>query len=219
MKLNETQINTIDAVLEKSGVVYIDYKFEILDHIATEVEELMEERQERFEKAFAVVLEKWEPKFKIASGATFGYLWEIPEIFMQKVKKLYWQKMILLTLASFVLMGILLFMKKYLAANTQGVMCLLIALLVVQFIGYVKIRLSKYKTSFGFLYKQQFLAFLFMYFIPIHLLSNDERLFERFGDASFPIFFMIATLIIAPIMNFKFYKKHFVQIKRSTKLI
>lgn len=219
MKLNETQITTIDNILDKSGVVYIDYKFEILDHIATEVEELMAEKDLSFENSLDVILKKWEPKLKKSTASTFGYFWEMPEILMQKARKLYWRKMIFLIATSFVLMGILLLIKDVLAKFTENICYLLISILAIQFIGYIKIRLSRQKTTFGFLYKQQFFAFFFMYLIPTFTLSTNEKLLEKSVNEIFPVIFMIATLIIAPIMNFKFYNEHFDQLKRNKKLI
>lgn len=219
MKLNETQINTIDNILEKSGVVYIDYKFEILDHIATEVEELMAEKDLSFESSLEIILKKWEPKLKKSTVTTFGYFWKMPEILMQKAKKLYWRKMILLFVASFVLMGILLLMRDVMAKFTENICYFLITILALQFVGYIKIRMSRQKTTFGFLYKQQFFGFFFMYLMPIYTLSVNGKLFERSEKEIFPVIFMIATLIIAPIMNLKFYNEHFEQLKRNKKLI
>lgn len=219
MKLKETQITTIDNILDKSGVVYVDYKFEILDHIATEVEELMAEKDLSFENSLDVILKKWEPKLKKSTANTFGYFWEMPEILMQKARKLYWRKMILLFATSFVLMGILLLIKDVLAKFTENICYLFISILAIQFIGYIKIRLSRQKTTFGFLYKQQFFAFFFMYLISISILISDEHLLEQPVDNVFPVVLMIATLVVAPIMNFKFYNEHFEQLKRNKKLI
>lgn len=219
MKLNEEQINAIDLFLEQSGVVYVDYKFEILDHIATEVEELMAEKDINFENSLDVILKKWEPKLKKSTTNTFGYFWKLPKILMQKAKKLYWRKMIFLFATSAVLMEILLLIKDVLAKFTANICYLLISILAIQFIGYIKIRVSKQKTTFGFLYKQQFFAFFFMNLIPIYTLSVDGKLLEKPENEIFPVIFMITTFTIAPIMNFKFYNEHFEQLKRNKKLI
>ena len=219
MKLKETQITTIDNILDKSGVVYVDYKFEILDHIATEVEELMAGKDLSFENSLDLILKKWEPKLKKSTASTFGYFWEMPEILMQKARKLYWRKMILLFGTSFVFMGILLLIKEVLAKFTENICYLLISILAIQFVGYIKIRLSRQKTTFGFLYKQQFFAFFFMYLISIYTLSINGKLLEKSENEIFPVIFMIATLVVAPIMNFKFYNEHFEQLKRNKKLI
>ncbi|MFC6097426.1 hypothetical protein ACFPVY_12295 [Flavobacterium qiangtangense] len=185
MKLNEEQINAIDLFLEQSGVVYVDYKFEILDHIATEVEELMAGKDLSFENSLDLILKKWEPKLKKSTASTFGYFWEMPEILMQKARKLYWRKMILLFGTSFVFMGILLLIKEVLAKFTKNICYLLISILAIQFVGYIKIRLSRQKTTFGFLYKQQFFAFFFMYLIPTFTLSTNEKLLEKSANEIF----------------------------------
>ena len=219
MKLNEEQINAIDLILEQSGVVYVDYKFEILDHIATQVEELMVSEELSFENSLEIILKKWEPKFKKSASATFGYIWELPEILTQKAKKIYWRKMILLIVLSFILMLVLLFAKEYLAKITEAICYLLASLLFIQGIGYFKIRMSRQKTTYGFLYKQQFLAFFFMYLLPIHLLTVNEAVLQRPNDTVFPVIFGISLLIIAPILNFRFYKNHFEQLSKHNKLV
>lgn len=219
MKLNETQINTIDNILEKSGVVYIDYKFEILDHIATEVEELMQETDENFENCLAVILKKWNPKLKKSSGSTFGYIWELPEILYQKAKKIYWKKMILLIILSLGLFPVLMILKNHMPSFFKYIQYILISALIFQFIGYFQIRISKQKTTFGFLYKQQFLAFSFMHLIPLYTLTTNDKITEKTSWDIFPFYFMITHLMLASIFIFKLYKQHFEQLKQNKSLI
>lgn len=217
MKLNKEQVSKIDTILEKSGVVYIDYKYEILDHIATEVEQLMEETDRDFEYAFTLILEKWNPKLKKSSSTLFGYLWEIPEILMQKAKKLYWQKTIVLIITSFVLCPILYFAKDFIPKIFDAIWYFFIGILIFQCIGYIQIRRSKLKTTFGFLYKQQFLAFLFLYFLQLYTLDSLELKFENSKWDAYLGILMISILLIAPIFSFLFHKKHFNHFKSNTK--
>lgn len=214
MKLNESQIKIIDSILEKLGVVYIDYKFEILDHIATEVEQLMEETNEDFEKSLVVILEKWEPKLN-KSGAWFGIMWEMPEILCQKAKKLYWKKVRFLVISSLVLA-----LAIYLSHNSipkffDGIWGLLIVNLLVQFILYIKIRRSIKKTTYGFLFKQQFMEFLFLNLQQLFSLHTYDRIFENANWAVLFIYFLISILILAPITSYKFYSQHFEQLERN----
>lgn len=215
MKLNEKQINTIDTILEKKGVVYIDYKFEILDHIATEVENLMKETPIGFQDALAIVLEKWSPKLKKTSSRLFGFLWLIPEILMGKAKKLYWQKMLKLFVATAILTPILLFFKEYFSGQTNFIFYFIFTIIGVQLLGYFAIVISKQKTTFGFLFKQQFIAFVGLYCIGLYSLNSNPQIFDRPIYDVFPIFLMIALLVLAPISNFNYLKEHFNQLKRN----
>lgn len=52
MKLSKENIQFIDTYLENSGVIYIDIRYEMIDHIATGVEELMVEKSLDFYDAF-----------------------------------------------------------------------------------------------------------------------------------------------------------------------
>jgi hypothetical protein len=44
MRLTNQQITTIEQTLVLNGVVYDDIKLELLDHIATEIESIIDER-------------------------------------------------------------------------------------------------------------------------------------------------------------------------------
>jgi hypothetical protein len=219
MKLDNAQINTIETILEKSGVVYIDYKFEILDHIATEVENLMEETSESFEQILPIIVSKWNPKFKKSSSPFFGIIWVIPEILIRNAKKMYWQKMIKLLLAPTLFTLILNYFKHYFIGKTDLVFYIICSLLGVQLLGYIAIRFTSHKTTFGFLYKQQFLGLLGLYFIGLFNLCSNQQIFERTTDNFSPIFFIIALLALAPVANFNYLKEHFSQLNRNRKFI
>src|SRR6478735_2572966 len=62
MKLDKEQIHFIDTYLQNSKVVYADVRIEMVDHIATAVEEKMDREQLDFYDAFKdfMVLHKTE---------------------------------------------------------------------------------------------------------------------------------------------------------------
>lgn len=219
MKLNAEQINTIDAILEKLGVVYIDYKFEILDHIASEVEESMNETGDDFEKSLEIILKRWQPKLKKSSSTWFGYSWEMPEIMMQKAKKYHKQKMLLLVVSSSFLALIMCYLMEFIPQFFNGLRYFLLLVLGLQLIGYIQIKRSKQKTTFGFLYKQQFLSFFFLYIQNIFLFHSYERIFEYSNWAILIVFLMISILVLVPLTSYKFYKEHFKQLKQNQKII
>jgi hypothetical protein len=218
MKLDKNQIHIIETVLEKLGVVYVDYKYEILDHIATEVEEKMIIHTITFEEAFPEVLKKWQSKFKKSSSVLFGYFWEMPEILLNKCIKIYRKKLLLVFTGAMVLTsGFLLFssfLRNHLANFFSIATILYSVAFLLSVIGYVKIRLSKRKTSYGFLYKQQFMASVLVTFQQLYFMNTG---FERNNFSPLFSYFMIFILslyFLLSVYSFIFYKAHFQELKR-----
>ena len=218
MKLDKNQIHIIETVLEKLGVVYVDYKYEILDHIATEVEEKMILHTITFEEAFPEVLKKWQSKFKKSSSVLFGYFWEMPEILLNKCIKIYRKKLLLVFTGAMVLTsGFLLFssfLRNHLANFFSIATILYSVAFLLSVIGYVKIRLSKRKTSYGFLYKQQFMASVLLTFQQLYFMNSG---FERNNFSPLFSYFMIFILslyFLLSVYSFIFYKAHFQELKR-----
>jgi hypothetical protein len=60
MRLTNQQITTIEQTLVLNGVVYDDIKLELLDHIATEIESIIDESQFSFEENLKKVFAKWK---------------------------------------------------------------------------------------------------------------------------------------------------------------
>jgi hypothetical protein len=52
MKLNQNQIQFIDGYLHRNDVIYVDIRAEMIDHIATGVEEKMKDEDFDFHDAF-----------------------------------------------------------------------------------------------------------------------------------------------------------------------
>ena len=61
MKLSAEQIQKIDIILEILGLDFLDFKLEIKDHIASQTEDLCNERNFSFEEALPLVLKEWQP--------------------------------------------------------------------------------------------------------------------------------------------------------------
>lgn len=218
MKLDKNQIHIIETVLDKLGVVYVDYKYEILDHIATEVEEKMIIHTITFEEAFPEVLKKWQSKFKKSSSVLFGYFWEMPEILLNKCIKIYRKKLLLVFTGAMVLTSGFLLFSSFLRNHLANFFSIATILYSVAFLlsalGYVKIRLSKRKTSYGFLYKQQFMASVLVTFQQLYFMNNG---FERNNFSPLFSYFMIFILslyFLLSVYSFIFYKAHFQELKR-----
>ncbi|MFC6877360.1 hypothetical protein [Flavobacterium myungsuense] len=64
MKLSQEQIAKIDEKLTLKGLVYEDIKLELLDHIASDTENVMTDKEIAFEIAFKDVFRKWKPQLQ-----------------------------------------------------------------------------------------------------------------------------------------------------------
>ena len=65
MKLTNQQITEIDETLVSKGIKYDDVKLEVLDHIASEIENEMEVTQKGFPEVFKQVFDSWSEEFKM----------------------------------------------------------------------------------------------------------------------------------------------------------
>ena len=76
MKLTKENLQFIDTYLKNNQVIYIDIRYEMIDHIATAVEEKMEEESLDFYNAFKnyMVIHK-KPILKNNKNR-YSYSWE-----------------------------------------------------------------------------------------------------------------------------------------------
>lgn len=86
MKLTEPQINQIEETLVLNGLNYDDIKLEVTDHIASEIEALMDENTHSFEENLKLVFEKWAAQLKPTTyGLWLGYAYSGPKMVMDKM--------------------------------------------------------------------------------------------------------------------------------------
>ncbi|MFB0910933.1 MAG: hypothetical protein QMA99_08345, partial [Flavobacterium sp.] len=88
MKLTNQQITTIEQTLVLNGVVYDDIKLELLDHIATEIESIIDESQFSFEENLKKVFAKWKNELTPSSSFWIRNNKSIPKIVIQKSIKM-----------------------------------------------------------------------------------------------------------------------------------
>lgn len=88
MKLTVNQIEKIDETLTINGIIYDDLKLEIIDHIASEIEAELKEKDFDFETVFVKVFEKWKKQFiPTTYGFWLGYFHSGPKIYMDRFLK------------------------------------------------------------------------------------------------------------------------------------
>ena len=88
MKLTVNQIERIDKTLTINGIIYDDLKLEIIDHIASEIEAELKEKDFDFETVFVKVFERWKKEFVPTTyGFWLGYFYSGPKIYMDRFLK------------------------------------------------------------------------------------------------------------------------------------
>ncbi len=94
MKLTSEQIELINAFLVKNEVIFDDIRYEIIDHIATDVEENYAEIP--FPEAIKIVLKKWESEVRMSSSFWINSWASFPRISINKLKKLFLPQIIVI---------------------------------------------------------------------------------------------------------------------------
>lgn len=86
MKLTKEHIEVINGFLVKNEVVFDDIRHEVIDHIASDIEQNFE--NENFSEALKKVLKKWESQIKLSESIWVTTWASFPVIILSKLKKL-----------------------------------------------------------------------------------------------------------------------------------
>ncbi len=197
MKLTSEKINKIDIILDKLGLDFLDFKLEIKDHIACQVEEEMELNQSAFNEALLLVLKKWEPKLVLSESVFISNKRTFPKIVVNQLLKRF--LIYNITLVVTFLFGILTY-HNYLKdfeseLFTNSFRWIFIFCFFIFSVLKFKIYLGKFKTSYSYMFNQNF-RLLIIYFVFVFLL-----------DSSFMNFFSFSLLIaVSPFLMYSFYK-------------
>lgn len=203
MRLTAEQINKIDSILEKLGLDFLDFKLEIKDHIACEVEEEMEMNQSDFNTALILILERWENKLVLSESLFISNKRTFPKIVVDQLFKRF--LIYNITLVVSVLLGILIyinFLKNFVKDSPyiNSFKWIFISCFFIFSVFKLIIYLKKIKTSYSYMFNQNFWL-LTLYFAFVFL-----------WDSSFMNFFSFSLLIIiSPFLMYSFYKhQHFI---------
>jgi hypothetical protein len=193
MRLTNQQITTIEQTLVLNGVVYDDIKLELLDHIATEIESIIDESQFSFEENLKKVFAKWKNELTPSSSFWIRNNKSIPKIVIQKSIKMI-QHVFLMSfcLGLGTAVAITLIFKNN--ANQEVLVVLntllrAMALFGVVFLIYAKFRLwqSKQESTYSYLFNQN--GFLQV----INLVLIATGLFRFKGNTAFFDFHFMST--------------------------
>lgn len=223
MKLTTEQIEIINQTLVDKGVVYEDIKLELIDHIATDIENELEHKESNFEIAFSKVMPKWKKVLEETSNFWSNFVG--PRIVIDKLSILYKNQ------CKFVLLAVVIFSTLLITITTLNPeeyvynmlklvfssLYLLLCLAVISSAFFIW--RTKSKTILGkfFLRNCSLLAF---HFYSIYTYSNGHshlyrhysresifmNFFEWFLNGFF--FFMAVYLVMIAVQHFKTMRKY-----------
>jgi len=223
MKLTNEQIAIIDQTLMDKGVVYDDIKLELIDHIATDIEEKLENQEFDFDVALSKDIIKWEKALEETSslwGNVIG-----PRIVKEKFSKItknHYKFSLLAVVIFSVLMTTITTLKpeEYVYYNLHLLFYSVYSLVcLINIISMVFIWKLKIKTICGRFFQANvgYTAFnLYLIYSGLNKLSNLYRyyifknIFLNFLEWVFKgfYFFMAIYLVIVAIEHFKTIRKY-----------
>ena len=217
MNLTNQQITQINEILVLNGLDYEDLKLEVTDHIASEIEVLMEENTLSFEDNLKTIFEKWKPELQPSFSGLVGFT--NPRIMTNKCHKLLRKQLLNFISISFLMaiISVLFFRNSNntsLLINIQAVLkpFILIELcLVLSALFFVW--KSRHKTTYSYLMKKKsinLIIFLFLLGIgvfPVRLNHADIKI--AFISIFFAISYTVYTGIYLQLAykHFQFEKK------------
>lgn len=202
IKLSKEQLQKIKDYLNNNNVEYIDLHLEVLDHISTDIELLMEKVS--FEEAFKQVKLKWNKNFRKTSSLWLGVINERPEIIMNKCIKIYKPLFIKFIALIIVFAGLSYIVNHYIEyslAEYEKTLSIVIAVALLFYTGvilfwYFKMKFGKMKTTFSYLYRIQILPSLFSVVLFNPFLNDSyitkENTFNVLMATMYFIFFLTA---------------------------
>ena len=211
MELTKEQIKRVEKYLDVKKVYYLDVRIEVLDHIASELENNIDENTP-FEEAFRNTTKKWNTILQNSSSGYLGYAYVKPKVIIDKMKK-YVKPHAIKLLFIFALMILLIGLQPEVATSYAQTINFLAILFIytVSFIiglGYIIIWQSKQRTSYRFVYEIQVLPYVLL---PL-MFFGDFLTKEGNLDLIQMIMLVFSAFIIQ--LGIKLYKNHFLAIKK-----
>ena len=215
MKLTAEQIECINQTLIEKGIKYDDIKLEVLDHIATEVQVLMDENTLSFDENFKLVLDKWSEELKPSSSFFTGLGVSYPTIILNKRLLLVKKQILFGFLLS--ITGLLVFMSlielydsKIIIYNYQvGARYVFVVGYVLLIFNTIRIWRSKLNTSFYMNHKTRLSMYIpmiypFCFINTTPMLLHNQVLFVVIS--TFMLFHLLLSSQLA-LKHFQFEKK------------
>ena len=184
MKLTTEQIAQIEETLILNGLIYEDLKLEITDHIASEIEEIMNREDISFDIVYKSVFEKWENALAISSSSTWlGVFFKAPKFVIDKFVTYSKRQLIKISISALTFGFVLVFIlsntsgKQTFEAINLALKGTYIILTVCTIISMFLIWRSAIKTIYGRMFIQRgYVVFIFLF--QVHILNEPIIFFN-----------------------------------------
>lgn len=212
MELTKEEIQKVENYLYNKNFNFIDLKPEILDHIISDIENIMS-KNTSFENALKMTVLKWDNHFKETSSFFFGMLYSNSKIVVKKAVKIF-KPFYFLYLAAYILP--VLFLKlvpitfsETIVDFTNGFLGSF-SMILLGYMAFiiVKTQLSKTQTTYRFILKTQYFGLILL------IMGLAIGVFKENGEMD-PVFtgFVCGGFAVVFICH-HFYKKHKEAIKK-----
>jgi hypothetical protein len=214
MELTEQQLQRVEHYLNAKDITFIDLRFEVLDHIISDIEHEMINDKIDFDSTFGYVTNKWNKQLKHSSSYMFGAVFSVPKIVLEKAKKVYtkwYYTLFPILLVTYILVEKSSDILSETAKNGLNMVfqissiCSLIIFLILFILKFK----NKTSTTYRFILNTQSLS-LFITFI----LLFDFSYINNAGNLDSIQVAMLIAFIYSTISYFHFYKKHKEAIKK-----
>ncbi|MGZ9677190.1 hypothetical protein [Flavobacterium sp. GNP001] len=226
MKLTTEQIAQIEETLVLNGLVYQDVKLEIIDHIASEIEERMSHEDISFDNVYKSVFEKWKSELEISSSSNWlGAFFKAPRFVVDRLVTyskrealhIFFLALVFGSLLAFIVSNT--FQKETFKAISLALQVTYTILIVCTSISMIFIWRSSIKTMYGRLFLfRGWLVFLFC--VPLNIYNNPLKHFD--ATNSF-LLNLVGCILLCSLFIYSFFQlmlagEHF-KIEKKLKLV
>jgi hypothetical protein len=206
MNLTKEQLQIIENYLQKKKFEYIDLKYEVLDHIISDIESLLD-KNISFDIAFKFITLKWDKYFRETSSFYFGLMFHASKLVVNKAKKIFKSYYFLFLSLYFLPIVFNTFFKIRIDKNivdfiNEFVLLSSLVLFVYILIIARKIVKTKIKTTYSFIIKTQYLGATFL------VIGSLNQVFDKEGFLSGTSTSMLLAGYFVVFICHYFYKKH-----------
>lgn len=214
MKLTTSQIAIIEETLVLNELIYEDIKIELTDHIASEIEILLDEKEINFEDALKTVFEKWSPELKPTTSFWTPNYMKLPRIVLNKYKVEYKKQFLTISIGATLSTFLLIFLthkinsQYFIEFIKNSFQVIFIVELLLSLLCKIWIIKTKKVTFYSMSYQKQtsfilfFLLLLAIGFLPLRL--GNENIYRQIISN-----FIVLSYTLLPLVNLKFVFSHF----------
>lgn len=200
MELSENEIKKIEKYLDKKEVFYIDFRIEILDHIATEIENRMLSGED-FEFAFKKIEKKWNLQLEKTFSWMFGTIISAPKIVLKEAKRKFLLPYLLiafLSISIIINIAIKENFELYLLLSKIPFSFITSFLIAICAVVSYKILNDRHKTVYSFIVKTQLIG---------TIISPCILFFGQLNSIVSLLFFLLIVVYTCSFINFYFKHK------------